>query len=306
MVAAEQYKTFPPKWKNLRLPLSSRGDAASTLAMWSPCRPSALLMQRIGWVAVHVMGARVLPGAVNSWEPPWDCDTGEQLGLEWQAAVGDFDTMGIYEQPQRHRHGLVVLLFSSGRPVAFLKLRRSSTDAVHPVLAGEHRALQLIDDAGITAFSHPRALGLGVVQRWTYLITSAIAGGLDRPSTAGHVDAVLSDIQLGLRQLPGSDEAPDDWEPMHGDLTPWNLRVSGNGVLTLVDWEAAAWGPPGADAVLLYASRRALFGTPPPSLPAEATDYWLDRVTGQKVDSLDRRLQRDLTVALREIASRTT
>lgn len=303
---AERYKIFPPRWRNLRLPTSSKGAAASTLAMWSPCRRSGQLLQRLGWVTLNVLGVRFLPGTSAPWEPPWDGVTGERLSSEWRAVVGDFDTMGIYLQPQKARHGLVALLLKSGRPVAFVKLRTGEASVVHPALAHEHQVLQLMDTTPVTAFVYPRPIALGGVEGWSYCITSAIEGGLDRPAVTDHVGAVLADIRTGLAGLPRGEEVPEDWEPMHGDLTPWNLRVSGNGLLKLVDWEGAGWAPSGADAVLLHASRCALFGTIPPRLPREAADYWLQRITDQRTDSLDARLRRDLTSALHDIAARPT
>ncbi len=91
---------------------------------------------------------------------------------------------------------------------------------------------------------------------------------------------------------------------MHGDLTPWNLRVRRDGGVTLVDWEDAGWGPPQADAVLLHASRRALFGVAPPALSREAADFWLQRIADRPPDRVDDRLHLALTAALREIAVR--
>ena len=37
-------------------------------------------------------------------------------------------------------------------------------------------------------------------------------------------------------------EIPPHWQPMHGDLVPWNLREDERGQLWLLDWEDAGWG----------------------------------------------------------------
>jgi aminoglycoside phosphotransferase (APT) family kinase protein len=67
---------------------------------------------------------------------------------------------------------------------------------------------------------------------------------------------------------------------MHGDFTPWNLRSSPGGQLTLVDWEEAGWGPPGADEVLYRAVSGALTRRPVTGLggAVEAVDFWTERV----------------------------
>ncbi len=73
---------------------------------------------------------------------------------------------------------------------------------------------------------------------------------------------------------------PGHWRPMHGDFTPWNLRASGGGQLTLVDWEDAGWGPPRADEVLYRAVSGALTRRPVIGLggAAEAVGFWAERV----------------------------
>jgi hypothetical protein len=66
---------------------------------------------------------------------------------------------------------------------------------------------------------------------------------------------------------------------MHGDLTPWNLRRTSEGVLFLLDWEEAGWGPPRADEVLYRATAAVLGLCGPPKLSAdEAVGFWEERV----------------------------
>lgn len=66
------------------------------------------------------------------------------------------------------------------------------------------------------------------------------------PEIASQASKVLS------RVLPRPEETLENWLPLHGDLTPWNLRVDRRGRLWLIDWEFARWGPPLAD-LLRYA-----------------------------------------------------
>jgi aminoglycoside phosphotransferase (APT) family kinase protein len=69
---------------------------------------------------------------------------------------------------------------------------------------------------------------------------------------------VVEEIAAALRTLPRAAETPPHWRPMHGDLTPWNLRRLDAGPMILFDWEDAGWGPPGADEVLFRATEAAL------------------------------------------------
>lgn len=302
-VRSERYKVFPPGRRNLRLPTSSRAAALSTLALWSPCRRRGLLLQRVGWLTIARLGIRFLPGAVTTWDPPWEAAAGGELAARWRATIGDFDAMGIYERPQSARQGFALLLLSGGGAAAFVKLRAGDPHVLHPALAHEHRALELLMGAAPTAFDHPRPLDVGTVEGWSYLMTSALQGGLDRPAVTEDATAVIAAVRASLTDLPRDDDVAPHWEPMHGDLTPWNLRVRRDGTLSLVDWEDAAWGPPDADAVLLHASRRALFGVASPPLPREAAEHWLDQIGMRPPDRVDDRLRRDLVAALQDIAA---
>jgi glycosyltransferase involved in cell wall biosynthesis len=64
------------------------------------------------------------------------------------------------------------------------------------------------------------------------------------------------------RALAGALERPRDipphWQPIHGDLVPWNLREDDRRQLWLLDWEDAGWGPPLADIVRYTVAYRSL------------------------------------------------
>jgi len=68
------------------------------------------------------------------------------------------------------------------------------------------------------------------------------------------------------------------WRPMHGDLSPWNLRRRRG--LFLVDWEDAGWGPPGADEVYFEAAATVVCGRAARRdwSPA-AVDFWINALT---------------------------
>ncbi len=73
-----------------------------------------------------------------------------------------------------------------------------------------------------------------------------------RPARVTDADllALVDDISDSLRgdETRAPAAARDLW-PMHGDLTPWNLRADRDGQLALFDWEHAGWGPLHADLV---------------------------------------------------------
>lgn len=294
------YKLFPPRWRHLLLPTGARGAAKATLALWSPCRGPALALQRVAWFVITTLGVRALPGPTGPWQRPVDGDAWSRLESAWRDAVGDFDAIGIYAQPQKMRTGMALLLCQRGRPVAFVKLRRDDDGGARPALQHEHDVLHVIARAGVTAFRHPHPVALGSEYGWTYLLTTVVGSGLDRPAR-GPTQPILEAVREALTELPRDPGVPEAWEPMHGDLTPWNLRTDGHGCTTLVDWEDAGWGPPGADAVLLHATRHLLFGEPVPTMPREATEFWLNRTQARPSDPLDDRTRQELLGTLRLI-----
>jgi thiamine kinase-like enzyme len=81
------------------------------------------------------------------------------------------------------------------------------------------------------------------------------------------VRVALADLERDIRRslsdwLPSPAGTPDHWVPIHGDLTPWNLRRTtysrgSDSRPFLIDWESTRWGPPGADTVYLWLSSAA-------------------------------------------------
>jgi hypothetical protein len=66
---------------------------------------------------------------------------------------------------------------------------------------------------------------------------------------------------------------------MHGELAPWTVRELASGDLIILDWENAAWAPPGADEVFYRASVSALLEEPPgPIHVREAVEYWRQKL----------------------------
>ena len=116
------------------------------------------------------------------------------------------------------------------------------------VMAGRTSAFHPAAASG-GAFRVPRILAAAEAAGWQLREIEAMpplhrAPRLDRHRLA----AVVESVRLTLApELARGHDVPAGWVPIHGDLTPWNLREARDGALWLVDWEAAGWGPPGAD-----------------------------------------------------------
>jgi hypothetical protein len=281
--------------QNVLIPARSRRGALAGVSLFTRSRPAALAAQWALYGAVAVLGPRVVPGARVRWEPPGGPDRWRELADR----VGPFDGLALYERPQASRTGLAAVLLRAGRPVGFLKLREAPGE-----LDREERALSAFPDGRAEGFRVPRVLDRGETAGWHWMVIEAMPPRPARPVRGVAVEPLLTDLQRRLKDvLPRPAEVPANWVPMHGDLTAWNLRRCGGGVPWLIDWEDAAWAPPGADLVYYEATNTAVFGKP--SSPwvgrghAEAAEFWLKRVAQRSDDDHDAPFKAKLSDALR-------
>jgi thiamine kinase-like enzyme len=86
-----------------------------------------------------------------------------------------------------------------------------------------------------------------------FLASSGLAMRRQHPAIDEPLRTFESDLAERLSGLPLPDDAEskptDGLVPVHGDLTPWNLRRTPRG-LVLFDWESAGWRAPGSDLAL--------------------------------------------------------
>jgi glycosyltransferase involved in cell wall biosynthesis len=91
-------------------------------------------------------------------------------------------------------------------------------------------------------------------------------------------------LACSLEKCP---EIPGHWQPMHGDLVPWNLREDALGRLWLLDWEDAGWGPPFADLVRFIVAYNSLSWRSPATIAAKVRSV-LPTETGEALDEVAR------------------
>ncbi|WP_061294920.1 phosphotransferase [Herbidospora cretacea] len=261
---------YPPGRANVWIPVGDARSAAAGLSLLTFSKPLPLLAQRTLHRAVRIAGPWLLPGRREKWEPP--VDGWDALLAEVAEAVGRVDGVALYLRPQSTRPGAAALLLRDGRPVGFLKVREG--------LEREAGVLRLLD--GGDGFRAPVVLGEG----HSWLVMSAMEPVPARPARKVDVVDLTARIQRLLADLPKPPGTPGHWLPMHGDLTPWNLRRTRGRVPWLIDWEDAAWAPPGADEVYFRAAETTLFGVDPvPTGYAEAAAHW-EAVISKRHDDL--------------------
>ena len=296
--ATRRYKDFPPGWGHIKVPLSSRAAALAGLGLYSPSLPRGLWLQRAARIWVEIFGPRTLPGATRPWTPVGE-EEWTELADAWHRELGPFDEVAGYHRLQASRPGLALLLLRKGTPMAFVKLRRGNC----PTLANERIALEAAWRYGPRAFQVPEPLGSGSAAGWRYLAVAPLPGGLHRPPRDPPLAPILEDIAGALADHPRPANAPEHWRPMHGDFAPWNLRQLQGRLLVLIDWENAAWAPPGADEVFYRATRGALWHESVDRCEQqEAVQFWRARLPAEPETARDQRLANALKVVLGHMA----
>lgn len=296
----ERYKRFPPGRGAVMLPLSSRAGAQAALAMYAAVRPRAVLAQRVARMAIALFGARILPGRAAEWRRPIGDASWRELLRRWHDELGDFDSMAVYERGHENRPGAALLLLRGGTAVAFVKVRSTDVES----LVNETRALEMVWRAQPRSFSVARPLASGEQDGWHYFAMAPMPPLLHSMPHDPPLESVMGELRSALANAPRPPGTPEHWEPMHGDFTPWNLRETRTGELTLVDWEYSGWGPPGADEMLYRASSAAVTGRAPGRADRhEAIHFWIDRMSAwPETQDRDGRLVRAVIHALRELA----
>jgi len=159
-------------------------------------------------------------------------------------------------------------LDGSGTPIFFLSIEPDERAGVHP-------------DFSAPSFRVPTRLDAFVCDGWHVRVVEPLpkyhkATRWD-PQRIGRVHDDIPRALDGL--LPRPPGAPPHWIPLHGDFVPWNLRQSGDGMLWLVDWEDACWGPPYADLVRYVVASQSLKAAAPSGIVRAAR-----RATDDAVD----------------------
>lgn len=269
-----RFKAVPPD-RHLLIPLTSAKEARAGIAMFPACRTRSIVSQRLAWILVSVAGSRLLPLPTIDWRPPFDVGLWQQMSRAWEVSIGNHDGMVVHQRRPAGREGFSVLLLNDGEPVAFVKVR----PAPSPAIETESKALEAM--AGRSgSLTVARVMDRDTIEGWCYLAMTP-----QEPIIHTVVGRnALRDIGDEIAKRLGSKWARPAhvsrrWVPIHGDLTPWNLRKLGRSIV-LFDWEDATWGPAGADE-LWYDTAVGALGlradTSGKTFTREAFEFWLKR-----------------------------
>lgn len=298
MIQAESRKSivFPPAG-NIWVPRAGRRAAAAGIAMYSACLPRGVTLQRGLYAAVRLLGPRIMPGVRASWDDPVQPEVWQSLTEDWREVLGPWDSIVLYRRPNRERVGFAVLLLKAGRSVGFLRVTPSARRAER-----EYSIMRGIHGAAPVTFTIPEPIAFGSCDGWGWLATRSMPnrplGALREPRARHAIAAEVGEILDQV--LPRGPDTPSHWRGNHCDFAPWNLRTGRHGSVHVIDWEDAAYAPPGTDLLYGDLTARITFGTPLPSRTArEASDWLKDRLStailvGEAPNSLKNRLLDEL------------
>lgn len=269
---------FPPSgfvW----VPRAGRREAAAGLSMYSPCAPLVVLAQRALYAAVRTVGPWVMPGPRATWAEPAG-DAWDALCAAWRATLGEWDAVALYHRPDRGRTGFALLLLREGRALAFVRVATdpSRTEREFAVLAGLHAAAP-------RSFVTAAPIAHGEVDGWGWLATESVPnyplGALRRAETRHTVAGEIGAVLAGILERPAG--TPEHWIACHGDLSPWNLRTSIRGTVWVIDWEDAAWAPPGVDLLYGDLTAHTTFGSPLPAQTSAEAAEWVGAILSARL-----------------------
>lgn len=270
------------KNEHIWVPRISGRAAAAGLSMHSPCRPTAVFIQRALYGAVRLLGPHALPGSRDSWEDPVPSGVWESFVEEWHALFGAWDSAALYRRPQGDRTGFAILLLRDGRGVGFVRVA-TSREAVQK----EFDVMRGVYKARPTTFIIARPACWGAAEEWAWLATESVPnyplGAVKRADVRLSVTTEIGDILDKV--LVRTEDTPSHWRGSHGDLSPWNLRRELRGAVRVIDWEDAGFAPPGVDELYGALTAHLTFGSPLPCSTNQEAATWLATMISARRDS---------------------
>lgn len=225
--------------------------------------------------AVAVPGLRSLVATRDALQLPFSQDTFDRILAGIGEVVGQSRWAAF--QSAWHSQRLIVFSFNAdGTCTGVTHVTTSRASTFHPRQSG--KLVQV-----------PRVLEVTQIGEWELRIEESLPRWhRAHPWDPTEITRVVDDARSILGDRLGSPPQPD-WVPLHGDLTPWNLRVAPDGQPWLIDWEWAEWGPERADLLRFAIAHCSLSMNEPDGLIdwidrnveasprhlAEAATYWL-------------------------------
>jgi hypothetical protein len=220
--------------------------SVKTLAGTSDWRRALLDICGVGILAAA--GADRLPSA--EW-PHWPPVEWRSLDAELKRRLSGFTTLGAVapRQPDRRRLSLIGRIAGN---LVVVKLGPPGDG-----LEREALVLDILARHPLPSIATAEALEAGTMEIEGHAVAFLASPGLSmqrqRPAIDEPLPTFESDLAERLSGLPLADDSEskpaEGLVPVHGDLTPWNLRRTPRG-LVLFDWESAGWGAPGSDLSL--------------------------------------------------------
>jgi aminoglycoside phosphotransferase (APT) family kinase protein len=200
----------------------------------------------LAFTGVALTGTAILPeGSQWGWPHAGPDEITAALRTHFPALV----ILGAVLPRQSGRRRLSLFCHAAGNPLV-VKLGNDQAS-----FRTENHALELLTANPLPGIATPRPFGVGVLtttsgtaesEAIAYVAASALGLHTQRPAIDAPLRTFESDLADRLGSLPAPGGRHPDLVPVHGDLTPWNLRRTDRG-LALFDWESVGWGPRGSD-----------------------------------------------------------
>ncbi len=242
----EDFYGFPPGRDYVLLPRRPSGAARAGLVLYDPSLPHQRVAARAGRLLLKAGLGGLLPlrRLPRLPDPDWWAAFVTEVAEPVAGPVAATAFRAGHLTSGNPVRATALLVGAAGEPRAFVKLAIGG-DGESQLAADVLRRLATL---GPGRFRVPELLAAGEYRDAEYLLQAPMparhTGAGRRP---GLVAAVVDDVQQRLREQARPPATPAHHVPVHGSLSPANLRLDRSGTPWLIDWDRAGWGPPLAD-----------------------------------------------------------
>ena len=279
---------YPPILKSVLVSGESRRDCIAGASLYTPARRWTVVAHKALTHWLRRGGSWMLSSA-SDWTPAIEGFVWEMAARRWQQHLGPFRVLGICERRQKWRRAMCGFLLYTESGYVFVKVLANQSAAAREFLALEH-----VHDK-LKLVRSPEPILLDEQELWSGVIMSGLPATPHSPAPTNLAKCICDEIvSVAETFMVRPADVPKEWQPMHGDFTPWNLRCTSEHPLPyLIDWTDLSWGPPHADWTYYQVSARTLGLTSKTNLDREAARFWEQRLKGQEQG---RQVQRMLAV----------
>lgn len=189
-------------------------------------------------VSLRLPGLRLYTACEAGFEPSCGWENWYRLLILIERCEYSDVTWAFFKSQWKERNFSAIGLDQSGVAKVLAQVQLKTELTFHPEIQAQ-------------LFRVPRILRTDTLEDWSIRCYEAMPP-YHRPVLwdAGKICDISAEVSSALEKvLDRPFGIPSHWKPIHGDMTPSNLREDHQNRIWLIDWEDVTWAPPLADVV---------------------------------------------------------